>query len=197
MRRSEKKFVWLFILFVFASDGKYTTSVQRLSSLSGIIFRNLHHCFGGKNTILKTRSQVFEWLFLEIFIQPKTWRRIFKSCWCFQISSSSFPTFAPSQNKKSPSRIYFLRRRFFQRPKTHVTHCTSIATYWFSNYHRVMTSKNAMSLMSLLQSSDISDMRKTSTLHGEMLIFSGLWCPCNECNGFYNHKRFYVNQGEL
>ena len=65
------------------------------------------------NTILKTRSQVFEWLFLEIFIQPKTWRRIFKSCWCFQISSSSFPTFSPSQNKNSPSRFYFLRRRFF------------------------------------------------------------------------------------
>ena len=36
---------------------------------------------------------------------------------------------SPSQNKKSPSRIYFLRRRFFfQRPKTHVTHCTSVAT---------------------------------------------------------------------
>ena len=34
--------------------------------------------------------------------------------------------------------------------------------------------QNAMSLMSLLQSSDISDMRKTSTLHGEWLIFSDL-----------------------
>ena len=126
MRRSEKKIVWLFILFAFASDGKYTTSVQRLSSLSGIIFRNLPHCFGGKNTILKTRSQVFEWLFLEIFVQPKTWRRIFKSCWCFQISSSSFPTFSPSQNKNSPSRFYFLRRQIFS---TSENSCHSLHEY--------------------------------------------------------------------
>ena len=37
-----------------------------------------------------------------------------------------------------------------------------------------MTSKNAMSLMSLLQSSDISDMRKASTLHGGVLKFNVL-----------------------
>ena len=72
------------------------------------------------------RSQVFEWLFLEIFIQPKTWRRIFKSCWCFQISSSSFPSFSPSQNKNSPSRFYFLRRRIFS---TSENSCHSLHEY--------------------------------------------------------------------
>ena len=132
------------------SDGKYTTSVQRLSSLSGIIFRNLHHCFGGKNTILKTRSQVFEWLFLEIFIQPKTWRRIFKCCWCFQISSSSFPTFSPSQNKNSPSRFYFLRRQIFSTSENscHSLHeyCNPliISSSWCND------KENSISLMSLL-----------------------------------------------
>ena len=39
-----------------------------------------------------------------------------------------------------------------------------------------------MSLMSLLQSSDISDMRKTSTFHWEILILNGLRYSCNECN---------------
>ena len=72
------------------------------------------------------RSQVFEWLFLEIFVQPKTWRRIFKSCWCFQISSSSFPTFSPSQNKNSPSRFYFLRRQIFS---TSENSCHSLHEY--------------------------------------------------------------------
>ena len=74
----------------------------------------------------ETDLAVFEWYFLELFIQPKTWRRIFKSWWCFQISSSSFPTFAPSQNKKSPSRIYFLRRRFFS---TSENSCHSLHEY--------------------------------------------------------------------
>ena len=72
------------------------------------------------------RSQVFEWLFLEIFIQPKTWRRIFKSCRCFQISSSSFPSFSPSQNKDSPSRIYFLWRWIFA---TSENSCHSLHEY--------------------------------------------------------------------
>ena len=145
------------------------------------------------NTILKTRSQVFEWLFLEIFIQPKTWRRIFKSCWCFQISSSSFFAFSPSQNKNSPPRIYFLRRRIFS---TSENSCHSLHKYCNSLIFKLSPcndKQNAMSLMSLLQSSDISDIRKTSTLHGEVLIFSGLWHPCNECNGIEKVKRFCAN----
>ena len=36
------------------------------------------------------------------------------------------------------------------------------------------------------QSSDISDMRKTSTLHGRVLILSLLQHPCNECNVYSN-----------
>jgi len=36
------------------------------------------------------------------------------------------------------------------------------------------------------QSSDISDMRKTSTLHGKVLILSLLQHPCNECNVYSN-----------
>ena len=39
-----------------------------------------------------------------------------------------------------------------------------------------MTSKNAISLMSLDFKSDISDMRKTSKLYRELLIFNHL-CP--------------------
>ena len=34
------------------------------------------------------------------------------------------------------------------------------------------------------RSSDISDMIKIATLHGRTLVFNGLWCLCNECNGF-------------
>ena len=39
-----------------------------------------------------------------------------------------------------------------------------------------------MSLMSLAHKSDISDMRKTSTLHVGILIFNGLQHLCDECN---------------
>ena len=78
---------------------------------------------------------------------------------------------------------------FFQRLKTHVTHSTSIAILWLSICPCAMTNKNAMSLMSLNCKSDISDIRKISTLHGERLIFSGLWYLCYECNR--NYKVFF------
>ena len=40
---------------------------------------------------------------------------------------------------------------------------------------------------------DISDMRKTSILHGEWLIFSGLWQSCNECNGILKVNYFCIS----
>jgi hypothetical protein len=72
--------------------------------------------------------------------------------------------------------------KIFSSSPSHCTDCTDITTDWFTILPRVMTSKNAMSLMSLLWASDISDIRKTSTLHVGILIFSGLQHLCDECN---------------
>ena len=114
---------------------------------------------------------------------PKLEEEFFKVADVFRFLLQVFPLFRLRKIKIRLRVFIFCGDKFFQRPKTYVTHCTSIATRWFSSSPRAMTSKNAMSLMSLLQSSDISDMRKTSTLHGGVLIFNGLWHPCNECNG--------------
>ena len=86
-----------------------------LPSMSNSFFRRWWNGFGG-----------FWMIFFRTIIQPKTWRRIFKSWWCFQISSSSFPTFSPSQNKNSPSRFYFLRRQIFS---TSENSCHSLHEY--------------------------------------------------------------------
>ena len=40
--------------------------------------------------------------------------------------------------------------------------------------------------------SDMSDMRKTSTCHLGMLIFSGLWHACNECNVFSKVEKYGI-----
>ena len=45
--------------------------------------------------------------------------------------------------------------------------------------------QNALSLMSLdVTKSAMSDMEKQASLHGDVLIFSELRYPCNECNVF-------------
>ena len=40
--------------------------------------------------------------------------------------------------------------------------------------------------------SDMSDMRKTSTCHLDVLIFSGLWHACNECNVFSKVEKYGI-----
>ena len=73
---------------------------------------------------------------------------------------------------------------FFLLSKIHCTHCTSITSCWFTMLPSVMTSKMTCHWCYSYSKSDISDMIKTSTLHLGILIFSGLWHPCNECNVF-------------
>ena len=41
--------------------------------------------------------------------------------------------------------------------------------------------------------SDMSDMRKTSTCHLDVLIFSGLCHACNECNVFSKVEKIWYN----
>ena len=73
---------------------------------------------------------------------------------------------------------------FFLLSKIHCTHCTSITSCWFTILPSVMTSKMTCHWCHSYSKSDISDMIQTSTLHLGILIFSGLWHPCNECNVF-------------
>ena len=73
---------------------------------------------------------------------------------------------------------------FFLLSKKHCTHCTSITSCWFTILPSVMTSKMTCHWCHSYSKSDISDMIQTSTLHLGILIFSGLWHPCNECNVF-------------
>ena len=42
--------------------------------------------------------------------------------------------------------------------------------------------------------SDIYDIGKTTTLHGEVLIFRWLWYSCNECNVFPNLNEISIEE---
>ena len=56
--------------------------------------------------------------------------------------------------------------------------------------------QNALSLMSLdVTKSAMSDMEKQASLHGDVLIFSELRYPCNECNVFLKVNGFWPNLG--
>ena len=85
MKRSDKKFVWLFFLFPMAKIPHLYSGCQ---VFRGLFSEKVYWCsqmiyvlFGGKNTILKMRSQVFEGLFwrTKIHLCKKLGKKVFES----------------------------------------------------------------------------------------------------------------------
>ena len=91
MKRSDKKFVWLFFLFPMAKIPHLYSGCQ---VFRGLFSEKVYWCsqmvyvlFGGKNTILKMRSQVFEGLFWSTKILCA--RNLVKRCLNLLIMPSS------------------------------------------------------------------------------------------------------------
>ena len=75
---------------------------------------------------------------------------------------------------------------FFLVLKTHVTHCTSSVNRWISMCPSAMCLFFTCHWCHLAGSSDISDKRFFLSLHGDVLIISGLYTSCNEWHEFYH-----------